>query len=69
MSKKIKLNPIERRIIQILIVQRGLLNKNELAQRARVSWNTAEKYITKLQNRGWIGQKKIGSITYFYARI
>lgn len=69
MVKKIKLNPIERRLLQILVVQRAILNKNELAQRSGISWNTAEKYIKKLQNRGWVGQKKIGSITYFFARI
>ncbi len=62
-----RINPIERRILQVLLINGGLLNKNEIAGKAGISWNTAQTYLNKLYNRGWVRTKRKGKISYYFA--
>ena len=64
---ELMINLIERRIIQVLLLNGGLLNVNEIAQMSRISWNTSDSYLKTLYNKGWVRKKTMGTITYYFA--
>jgi len=51
------LNPYEAKILIILIKKQTYLNTSEIAKEASISWNTAEKYLEEMYQRGWLEKK------------
>jgi len=51
------LDPLEARILAVLIQNEGFLNTAEVAREARVSWNTALAYLKKFYRDGWVEKK------------
>ncbi|MCD6371329.1 MAG: hypothetical protein J7L39_01260 [Candidatus Aenigmarchaeota archaeon] len=64
-----RLNPIEHKILKVLIQRRVFMSTREIARRARVSWNTAFVYLNRFYNRGWLSRKKVGNRIYWKARV
>jgi predicted transcriptional regulator len=62
------LNPYEARILIVLIKTPKYWNTTEIAKKTGISWNTAEKYLDEMHNRGWI-EKKGQSKVYWKAII
>ena len=60
------LNPFESKILTVLIKKHKFLNTSEIAKLSKTSWNTAEKYLTKMHSNGWL-EKKGRSKTYWKA--
>ncbi len=60
--------PMERRVLQIVLLHGGQVNANEIAQEARISWNTAEKHLTTLKRKGLLTVSKIGKNKYYRAK-
>lgn len=52
--KKLRLNPIEARIITVLVREGDYMNTTEISNEAKVSWNTALAYLKRLERRGWV---------------
>ncbi|HIH25764.1 winged helix-turn-helix transcriptional regulator [Candidatus Woesearchaeota archaeon] len=61
------LNPYERAILSVLLNSRRSLTTGEIAERSRISWNTAEKYLKYLMERGWVKRSQWGSRYYWKA--
>jgi DNA-binding MarR family transcriptional regulator len=53
---QIKLTPAEKAILTVLLRRESWLNTSQIAELAQVSWNTADKYIKKMYNRGWLSK-------------
>ena len=51
------LNPYETRILIILIKEPKYWNTTEISKESKVSWNTAEKYLEEMHERGWLEKK------------
>lgn len=51
------LNPYEAKILTVLIKKPIYLNTTEISRAAKISWNTAEKYLDDLYERGWVEKK------------
>ena len=51
------LNPYETKILNILIKRNTFLNTTEIAKEAKISWNTADKYLDEMFDRGWLERK------------
>ncbi|RMD45947.1 hypothetical protein D6829_00745 [Candidatus Pacearchaeota archaeon] len=51
------LNPYEAKILTLLIKKHTFWNTSEVARAAKISWNTAEKYLEKMYKRGWLEKK------------
>lgn len=47
----------EKAILRVLLKRKGWLNTTQIAIRARMSWNTAIKYLERMYNRGWLSRK------------
>jgi len=60
-----ELNVNQRAILGVLIKKNRWMNTTEVAHFARVSWNTAHKYLLAMHNRSWIAKKG----NYWRARI
>ena len=51
------LNPYEKSILIALVKDRGHLNTTEVSKKSKISWNTAEKYLEEMHERGWLEKK------------
>ena len=51
------LNPYESKILTVLIKRQKFLNTSEIAKMSKISWNTAEKYLNKMNDQGWLEKK------------
>jgi len=51
------LNPYEARILMILIKQPKYWNTTEISKKSKISWNTTEKYLEEMHNKGWLEKK------------
>lgn len=51
------LNPYESKILTILIKKPKYWNTAEISREAKISWNTAEKYLDEMYQRGWLEKK------------
>jgi predicted transcriptional regulator len=68
MPKRIPpLKPQESRILKALLEHNYYLNTTQVAQKANVSWNTADKYLKKFRKSRWIDKKEIGNRDYWRA--
>lgn len=56
---KPKLNKYEKRILEELLVRRYWQNTKNIAERTRISWNTAKKYLDRFYEKGWLRKKGI----------
>ncbi|MBS3081594.1 helix-turn-helix domain-containing protein [Candidatus Pacearchaeota archaeon] len=48
------INPYEANILRILLKYKIFLSTRSIAQKSKMSWNTAEKYLLELEQRGWV---------------
>ena len=53
----VAINHYERTILTVLLRYGRWLNTTEIANASKMSWNTAYKYLLKLNKRGWISKK------------
>lgn len=51
------LNPYEARILTILIKNPTYQNTTEVSRAAKISWNTTEKYLEEMHQKGWLEKK------------
>lgn len=51
---KKKLNPIESRILTEMIKNGGYMTTAQIADKAKISWNTAYTYLKKFEVKGWV---------------
>lgn len=58
------LSPISESILRVLLKSRRPLNTNEVAKGAGISWNTAETYLMRLHERGWVNGQRRGTRMY-----
>lgn len=64
---KTKLNPIEARILTVLIKDGGWMTTAQVSKEAKVSWNTALSYLNKFEDKGWVN--KTGDTTLYWEAI
>ena len=64
---KPRLNPIEHKIVKVLLEHDYSLSTKEIAEKSGISWNTALFYLKKMHERGWIEREQIGNRTYWSA--
>lgn len=62
-----KLNPIETKILTVMIKEGGYLTTAEISQKAKVSWNTAFAYLKRFEKRGWV--ESSGDTTKYWMAI
>jgi Mn-dependent DtxR family transcriptional regulator len=62
------LPPIEHKILKVLVERQWFMSTREIAYRARVSWNTADIYLRRFYDRGWVSKRVIGNRYYWKAR-
>lgn len=55
-----KLNPKESKILMALLERNYYLTTTQVAKLAGVSWNTAEAYLEKFFENGWINKQSRG---------
>lgn len=55
-----RLNPREREILKTLLEHNYYLTTTQVAKLAGVSWNTAEAYLKKFFDDGWINKQSRG---------
>lgn len=69
MTRKTKpqLKPQESRILKALLEHDYSLNTTQVAEFANVSWNTADKYLNKFYDLGWIEKMERGNRDYWRA--
>ncbi|MEK6886073.1 MAG: winged helix-turn-helix transcriptional regulator [Nanoarchaeota archaeon] len=51
---KEKLNPIESKIITVLVQNGDYMTTAQIAKEAKISWNTAINYLTAFHKKGWV---------------
>lgn len=61
------LNQHEARILTVLIKAERFMTTAEVARKATMSWNTAEKYLTRMHEEGWLQRK--GKTTGYWKAI
>jgi Mn-dependent DtxR family transcriptional regulator len=64
---KNKLNPIESRILTVLIKDGGWMTTAQISKEAKVSWNTALAYLNRFEKKGWVN--KSGDTTLYWKAI
>ena len=62
-----KLNPIESRILTVLVKNGDYMSTAEVSKEAKISWNTALLYLDKFEKMGWINKLGSGTTTYWIA--
>ena len=55
-----KLNPSEKSVLKALLENPFKISTTRIAREAKISWNTAEKYLKQFQGKGWVKHKKRG---------
>lgn len=63
------LRPIERKVLGIMYSAWRPLNTNEIARAVEISWPTANKYLQRLYDKGYLRTKKKGKAQYWRLRI
>jgi transcription initiation factor IIE alpha subunit len=63
----VTLKPREKRILRVLLEHNHSLTTTQIANLARISWNTAKKYLIAFYQKGWIVMKPAGNRTYWRA--
>jgi predicted ArsR family transcriptional regulator len=48
---KQSLNPIEKEIIKTMLQNKFPLSTSQIAKKSKISWNTAERHLTRLSNQ------------------
>jgi len=61
------INPIERSILTTLLKTKRYLTTASVASKSKISWNTAEDYLKKMEVMGWIKSRKAGRRIYWKA--
>lgn len=61
------LKPQEAQVLKALLEHNFYLNTTQVAKLAKLSWNTADKYLKDFHKRGWIFHKTRGNRDYWYA--
>lgn len=61
------LKPQESSILKALLEHNYFLNTTQVAEEANVSWNTANKYLKKFYDQGWIAKMERGNRDYWRA--
>ncbi len=51
------LNPYEARILTVLIKNQAYQNTTEISKASKISWNTTEKYLEEMHEKGWLEKK------------
>lgn len=51
------LTEYDRRILTILIREGRFLTTAQIAEKTRMSWNTAEKYLRRMKYKGWVERR------------
>ena len=64
----VEINPIERALLSVLLRYRTFKNTTFIAGKAQMSWNTAEKYLNRMEAKGWVTKKGIKR-SYWKAKI
>ena len=64
-----KLNPIEYRILKVVVQRRIFMTTRDIAHRSKISWNTAFIYLTRFYNKGWLSKRKVGNRVYWKAKV
>jgi len=62
-----EINPIERSILTTLLKTGRYLTTSKIAERSKISWNTAEDYLKEMQERRWVKKVKVGRRLYWRA--
>jgi len=62
-----ELKPQELQILKALLEHDYHLSTTQVAEIAKVSWNTADKYLNKFKKMHWIEKKKKGNRCYWRA--
>lgn len=65
MKKRIRLNVIERGIIQILQDANRPLTTQEVSDYGRMNWATAKKYLGRLKGKKIVSKAKRGNAFYW----
>jgi len=64
---KKKLNPIETKIITVLVQNEGSMTTSQIAEAAKISWNTALIYLNNFYEMKWVDKTESGSTIYWTA--
>lgn len=63
------LNPIEHKILTVLVKRKtSYMTTARVAEKAGISWNTAESYLQAFHNLRWVSKKTSGRTVYWKAR-
>ena len=60
-----KLNYAEAQILKVLYEDGDYLSTNEIAEKAKLSWNTVDKYACIFYDFGWLFQRRHGRTIYW----
>lgn len=63
-KKKYVIKDIQKKILTALFEKGGFMTTNEVSNYAKISWNTAYKYLREMEDRKWI--KSIGSVVKYW---
>ena len=59
MSKR-RFRPQEKQVLKSLLEHNFTMSTTQVARRANVSWNTANKYLREFNRRNWIAHSRRG---------
>lgn len=63
-----KLNPEEKRIINVLYVANKPLSTKKVSERSEMAWQTAKKYLNRLYEKEVLRRGKYGKSIYWWLR-
>ena len=61
------MNPIESKIVIVILKNEEYMTTAQIAKKAKISWNTAEIYLEKMFEKGWVD--KLGDRTKYWKAI
>lgn len=64
-----KFTPEEKRIINILYVAYKPLTTLAISDRSEMAWQTAKKYLTRLNQKGYVSRRKYGKSVYWWLKV
>jgi Mn-dependent DtxR family transcriptional regulator len=59
----------ERRVINALYVAHKPLTTKNVAERSEMAWQTAKKYLTQLQKKGYVRCGRYGKSIYWWLNV
>ena len=62
-----KIDFYDKQILRLLLRKNGWLNKNQIAETLKISWNTADVHTKKLSKIGYLKIYKKKKINYYKA--